>query len=183
MARVGKVPSPGGCPLERLYREHEVPLLRYLTRMLGTSDLAREVAQDTYEKLHTAYRAEEMMFPRAVLFKIATNTALMRMRRARLEASILSGPAGMEEVADESPAPERRAIAEEARRRLEQAIRALRPALQQVFIMAYVQGVARKEIAQQLGVSPKRVEKRLSQALRECRERLAADGIDPLRLA
>lgn len=184
MARVGKIPPPGRHEelLEQLYREHEVPLLQYLTRMLGTPDLAREVAQDTYEKLHTSYRADEVMFPRAVLFKIATNTALMRLRRARLEASIISGPAGMDEVADEAPPPERYAIADEVNRRLVEVIKALRPTLRTVFVMAYVQGVARKEIAERLGLTLKRVDKRLTQALKECRERLAAFGIDPLRL-
>lgn len=184
MARVGKIPAPGRHEelLEQLYREHEVPLLQYLTRMLGAPDLAREVAQDTYEKLHASYRAEEVVFPRAMLFKIATNTALMRLRRAKLEASIIRGPAGMDEVADEAPPPERRAIADQANRRLVEVIKTLPPNLRQVFVMAYVQGVARKEIADQLGLTLKRVDKRLTRALKECRERLAALGIDPLCL-
>jgi RNA polymerase sigma-70 factor (ECF subfamily) len=184
MASVERIRPPGrhGDLLFKLYREHEVPLLQYLTRMLGTPDLAREVAQDTYEKLHRSYRAEELLFPRAVLFKIATNTALMRLRRAKLEASIISGPAGMDQVADEAAAPERRAIADEANRRLVQTIKELRPTLRHVFVMAYVQGRARKEIAQQLGLTLKRVDKRLTQALRQCRQRLASFGIDPLRL-
>jgi RNA polymerase sigma-70 factor (ECF subfamily) len=184
MGRVGNIPPSGRYedPLEQLYREHEVQLLQYLTRMLGTVDLAREVAQDTYEKLHTSYRAHEVMFPRAVLFKIATNTALMRLRRAKLEASVISGPAGMDEVADESALPELRVFADEVNQRLVQAIKALRPPLREVFVMAYVQGVARKEIAEQLGLTLKRVEKRLTLALKECRERLTACGIDPLRL-
>jgi len=150
--------------------------------MLGTPDLAREVAQDTYEKLHTAYRAEDLMAPRAVLFKIATNTALMRLRRAKLEASIIRGPAGMDQVAEEAPPPERRAIVDEVNRRLVEVIRALRPTLQEVFVMAYVQGRPRKEIAQLLGLTVKRVDKRLSLALKECRERLSSFGIDPLLL-
>jgi RNA polymerase sigma-70 factor (ECF subfamily) len=184
MGRVEHIQLSGrhGELLEQLYREHEAALLQYLTRMLGNPELAREVAQDTYEKLHTSYRPEEVMFPRAVLFKIATNTALMRLRRARLEASIISGPAGMDEVPDEEAAPERRALAEEVNEHLVQAIKELRPSLREVFVLAYVQGQPRKQIAQDLGITLKRLDKRLTQALKDCRERLTAYGIDPLRL-
>jgi RNA polymerase sigma factor (sigma-70 family) len=184
MGRVGQVPPPGRHEdsLEQLYREHEAPLLQYLTRMLGHPEMAREVVQDTYERVHATYRAEEVLFPRAMLYRIATNTALMRLRRAKLEASIIAGPAGMDEVADEAPPPDRRVIADEINRRLVQAIQELRPNLRQVFVMAYVQGRARKEIAHELGLTLKRVDKRLTRALKECRERLASFGIDPLRL-
>jgi RNA polymerase sigma-70 factor (ECF subfamily) len=166
----------------QLYQEHESALLQYLRRMLGTADLAQEVAQDTYEKLHMSYRAEDVMFPRAMLFRIATTTALMRLRRARLEASIISGPAGMDEVPDEAAAPERRVIAAQVSQRLMEVIKELRPSLREPFVLAYVQGEPRKDIACQLGITLKRLDKRLTAALKEIRERLAAFGIDPLRL-
>jgi RNA polymerase sigma-70 factor (ECF subfamily) len=184
MGRVEHIQPPGrhGDLLEQLYRDHEAALLQYLTRMLGTADLAREVAQDTYEKLHTSYRPGQLLFPRAMLFKIATNTALMRLRRARLESSIIRGPAGMDEVPDEAAPPERRAMADEVNQHLTQAIRDLRPKLREVFVLAYVQGQPRKEIAEALGITLKRLDKRLTQALKECRERLTAFGVDPLRV-
>jgi RNA polymerase sigma factor (sigma-70 family) len=183
MGRVEPIEPPGRHKdFLQLYREHEGALLQYLRRMLGTVDLAREVAQDTYEKMHASYRAEDVMFPRAMLFRIATTTALMRLRRARLEASIISGPAGMDEVPDEAAPPERRAIADQVSQCLVQVVKELRPTLREPFILAYVQGEARKEIAGQLGITLKRLDKRLSRALKEIRERLAAFGIDPLKL-
>src|ERR1700742_1269568 len=88
--------------VEALCRSHEPQLLQYLTRMLGRADVAREVIQDTYEKIHKLYRPEDVLFPRAMLYKIATNFALMRLRRARLESSIITGSQGMEQVPDEA---------------------------------------------------------------------------------
>ena len=38
--------------VEELCRAHEPQLLVYLTRMLGRADVAREVIQDTYERIH-----------------------------------------------------------------------------------------------------------------------------------
>src|SRR5262245_50851037 len=91
--------------VEELCRAHEPQLLQDLTRMLGRVDLAREVIQDTYEKIHKQYRPDEVMFPRAMLYKVATNFALMRLRRARLESSIITGSQGMERVPDEAASP------------------------------------------------------------------------------
>jgi RNA polymerase sigma-70 factor (ECF subfamily) len=168
--------------VEELCRAHEPQLLQYLTRMLGRTDLAREVIQDTYERIHTQYRPDEVMFPRAMLYKIATNFALMRLRRARLESTVITGPQGMEKVPDEAASPDKRAIAEEINERLVQTIKELRPSLRTVLVMAHVQGIARKDIAEQLGISLKRVDKRMTKALRTLRERMESFGIDLLRV-
>ncbi|HVW68519.1 MAG TPA: RNA polymerase sigma factor [Steroidobacteraceae bacterium] len=168
--------------VEALCREHESQLLQYLTRMLGRGDVAREVLQDTYERIHKLYRPEDVLFPRAMLYKIATNFALMRLRRARLESTIITGSAGMEQVPDEAAAPDKRAMAEEINERLVQTIKGLPPNQRAVLIMAHVQGVARKDIAEQLGISLKRVDKRMTKALRTLRERMESFGIDLLHV-
>ena len=168
--------------VEELCRAHEPQLVQYLTRMLGRADLAREVIQDTYEKIHKQYRPDEVMYPRAMLYKIATNFALMRLRRARLESTIITGPQGMEKVPDEAAPPDKRAIADEINERLVQTIKELRPNLRVVLVMAHVQGIARKDIAEQLGISLKRVDKRMTKALRTLRERMESFGIDLLRV-
>jgi RNA polymerase sigma-70 factor (ECF subfamily) len=168
--------------VEQLCRAHEPQLLQYLTRMLGRVDIAREVVQDTYERIHQQYQPADLMFPRAMLYKIATNFALMRLRRARLESSIISGPGGMEKVADEAASPDKQAMAAEINERLVQTIKELPPKLRAVLVMAHVQGVSRKEIAEQLGISLKRVDKRMTKALRTLRERMESLGIDLLRV-
>jgi RNA polymerase sigma factor (sigma-70 family) len=122
------------------------------------------------------------MFPRAMLFKIATNFALMRLRRARLESTLITGSAGMEKVPDEAAPPDKRAMAAEVNEKLVQTIKELHPNLRAVFVMAHVQGKARKDIAEQLGISLKRVDKRMTKALRACRERMESFGIDLLRV-
>jgi RNA polymerase sigma factor (sigma-70 family) len=168
--------------VEQLCRAHEAQLLQYLTRMLGRPEIAREVMQDTYERIHKRYRPEDVLFPRAMLFKIATNFALMRLRRARLESTVITGSVGMEKVPDEGAPPEKRAMADEINERLVQTIKELHPNLRTVFVMAHVQGKARKDIAAQLGISLKRVDKRMTKALRACRERMESFGIDLLRV-
>lgn len=49
--------------------------------------------------------------------------------------------------------------------------------LRVVFVMAHVQRRSREEIAASLGISAKRVDRRMTKALRECRDRLEKRGI------
>ena len=180
MGEVRHFPLPGRADefVERLCRTHEAQLLAYLTQMLGRPEVAREVAQDTFEQLHRMYRPEQVLFPRAMLFKVATNFALMHLRRRRLENAMIMGSAGMEEVPDPRMGPDRQAMADQIGQQLSNVIKGLRPNLRKVFVMAHVQGKPRKEIATTLGISEKRVDKRMTKALRICRERLSSRGID-----
>lgn len=180
LGKVSRFPGAGGGDefFARLCRAHEPQLLAYLTRMLGRAELAQEVAQDAYERLHRQYRPEQLLFPRAVLFKVATNLALMQLRRQRLEGSRFLGPEGMEDVPDRSLGPERLVLAEQLGRHLARVIKGLPPGLRKVLVMAQVEGRARKEIAETLGISEKRLDKRMSKALKKCRAQLSSQGID-----
>ena len=180
MGEVKRFPGPGRPDelVARLCRTHEAQLLAYLTQMLGTRDIAREVAQDAFEKMHRIYRPDQVLFPRAMLFKVATNFALMHLRRRRLESAVIIGSAGMEEVPDHRLGPDRQAMADQIGRHLTNVIKDLRPNLRKVFVMAHVQGKPRKEIAAALGISEKRVDKRMTKALKVCRDRLSSQGID-----
>jgi RNA polymerase sigma factor (sigma-70 family) len=180
MGEVKRFPARGRPDdfVERLCRTHEAQLLAYLTQMLGRLDIAREVAQDAFERMHRTYRPEQVVFPRAMLFKVATNFALMQLRRRRLESAMITGSAGMEEVPDERMGPDRQAIADQIGQHLTKVIKDLRPNLRKVFVMAHVQGKPRKDIAAALGISEKRVDKRMTQALKACRDRLSSEGID-----
>jgi RNA polymerase sigma factor (sigma-70 family) len=180
MGEVKRFPGPERPDefVERLCRTHEAQLLAYLTQMLGRPDIAREVAQDAFEKMHRMYRPDQVLFPRAMLFKVATNFALMHLRRRRLESAMIIGSAGMEEVPDQRLGPDRQAMADQIGQHLANVIKSLRPNLRKVFVMAHVQGKPRREIAAALGISEKRVDKRMTKALKACRDRLASQGID-----
>ena len=54
----------------------------------------------------------------------------------------------------------------------------LSPKLRTVFVLAYVLGRSRQEIAVALGISERRVDLRLTRALGTCRARLVSRGFD-----
>src|SRR5258708_17913040 len=56
--------------LDRLFREFNQPLVRYLTRRLGDRDWAEEVAQETFLR---AARQGTIVSERSWLFAVATN--------------------------------------------------------------------------------------------------------------
>jgi RNA polymerase sigma-70 factor (ECF subfamily) len=148
--------------------------------MLGRKDLAEDVAQEAFLKLYRLTRPGEVHSPRALLFSVATNLALDRIRQTRAEAAATtsSEPAEMNDVPDESPRPERRVLLDEAMQRLTRIIEELQPSLRQVFVMRYVTQMPRQEIADKLHITVGAVEQRLTRALTHCRERLTAHGID-----
>ena len=164
--------------VSRLSRAYGAQLLRFLERMLGRKDLAEDVAQEAYLKLYRLSRPSEVNCPRALLFDVATKLAIERLRQKRAEAAKAGAEAEMNDVPDESPRPDRRALLDEAMQRLTQIIEELQPSLRQVFVMRFVTQMPRQEIADKLHISIGAVEQRLTRALTHCRQRLSAHGID-----
>jgi RNA polymerase sigma-70 factor (ECF subfamily) len=164
--------------VSRLSRAYGAQLQRFLERMLGRKDVAEDVAQEAYLKLYRLSRPDEVVCPRALLFDVATKLALNRLRQARVDASVAGAEAEMNDVPDESPRPDRRAVLDEAMQRLTHIIEELQPSLRQVFVMRFVTQMPRQAIADQLQISVGAVEQRLTRALSQCRERLTAHGID-----
>jgi RNA polymerase sigma-70 factor (ECF subfamily) len=71
--------------VDRLFREFNQPLVRYLTRRLGDRDWAEEVAQETFLR---AMKQDTIVSERSWLFAVATNLvrdeARKDIRRRRL---------------------------------------------------------------------------------------------------
>ena len=71
-----------------LFEAHHAPLVRYLTRLSGDSDLAADAAQEAFVRLIADPGRAGRTAPRAWLFTVGTNLVLeggrTRQRRARL---------------------------------------------------------------------------------------------------
>lgn len=168
-------------PLQVLFEKHYEDLVPYLFVMLGSLAEAREVAQDAFESMQRRYQAEPVFFPRALLFRVATNFALMALRRRRLHMRHFGAQADLSEslfVPDHGRLPEDEVAANELSEHIAAVVKQLIPSQRKVFVMAHIQGKPRKEIAAALGISEKRVDKRMTRALKHCREELAKRGID-----
>src|SRR4029077_8378618 len=67
--------------VERLFREHNEALLRFLRTRVGSHNEALEIAQEAYVRLLSLDQPGAISYLRAFLFKTAANIAIDRHRR------------------------------------------------------------------------------------------------------
>jgi RNA polymerase sigma-70 factor (ECF subfamily) len=156
--------------IEKLFREHNEALLRFLRARVGSFHEAREVAQEAYVRLLSLDKPGAVSYLRAFLFKTAANIAIDRRRRENVHVRATE-PELFREFAD-TLTPERRLADEQTLRRLEQLIAALPPRCQEAFVLSQVHGVEFAEIARKMGLSESMVRKYVMRALLQCRAQL-----------
>ena len=159
-------PSPallGGSDLATLFATHESWLLGSLRRRYGP-DVAEDLLQDTYLRLLRQKAPVEIRKPKAFLLQVARNLFLggyrRNLRRAEAEGWCLV----------------RQAKAEESNQvetlLLKQIILAMPQKLRDVFVLSRFGGMTNDAIAEHLGIRPKTVESRMTQALAYCAAQL-----------
>jgi RNA polymerase sigma factor (sigma-70 family) len=162
----------------QLFRAHGELLARHLTRVLGNAALAQDAVQDTYERLCTL-DIKTIENPPAYLFRVGMRFALMYLRRAKVEARDVLRRVPLEDDPDKLAGPETRAMLDQSIDHLGMEIALLSPALREVIVLRYLQGMEPPEIIERLGISVSAYEQRLTAAKRQLRPRLRAFGLDP----
>src|SRR5580700_507376 len=77
--------------VERLFREHNEALIRFLRGRVGSRNEALEVAQEAYVRLLSLDQPGAVSYLRAFLFKTAANIAIDRRRRVRSYDKVTGG--------------------------------------------------------------------------------------------
>jgi RNA polymerase sigma-70 factor (ECF subfamily) len=163
--------------VDRLFREYNAPLVRYLTRRLGDRDWAEEIAQETFLR---ALRQDEIANERAWLFAVATNLVRDDARKQSRRRRLLTLLAEEQRDAVEEPVDpvERAHEAAIARRALEELGERDRVAL-----LMREEGLNYGEIAEALGLSfgsvgttLARARRRLVEAYEDMQKRGATGG-------
>lgn len=159
---------------------HAPGVYRLTLRMLGDEAEAEDAVQETFLSAFKAIDAFEWRSGlKTWLYRIATNVALMRLRRKTpISVSVeLPDEEGAElvptQLFDWCCLPEHDFATAEARTELEAAIRELPEKLRAVFVLRELEGLSGEETAQTLGVTIENVKTRLHRARLQLRERLA----------
>ena len=162
---------------------HSPGVYRLALRMTGSPEEAEDITQETFLN---AFKAIDSFEGRSGLgtwlYRIAHNTALMRLRKKQpLYVSI--DPPVEPELEERTPTPvqlfdwcclpEQDFATSEARSELEQAIADLPETLRAVFVLRELEGLSTEETAHVLGVSSANVKVRLHRARLWLRERLS----------
>lgn len=116
-----KTAAPAGAgKVDRLFRDHNDTLLRFIAAKLGSVQEARDVAQEAYVRLLRLDTGEAVSYLRAFLFKTASNLALDRLRQ-RARRSFMVSPCDTD-IAVFELSPDRQCEGEQALQTLRAAL-------------------------------------------------------------
>ena len=147
---------------------HEPALRAYLSKRFPALPDHDDLVQETYVRTLRAHEGGRVPCARAFLFTTARNAAIDLFRRRRGHAHEELSEFSALPLIDEAPG-----IAESAEReqRLEvllEAILALPERCRQVMMLRHLDGLAYKEIAERLGISPETVKVHMIKGLKDC---------------
>ena len=158
-----------------LYRATLAPLRRYLTRLLGNTSEAQDVAHDAYLRVFPDGDKTAAHQPEAVLYTTARRLAINRLKRRSI-SPIDSGAAACDTAASASPGVTQQVMARQELRLLEDAIAQLPEGCRTVLLLRKVELLSHREIADRLGIAISTVEKQHARALRLLRSALPAEA-------
>ncbi len=160
----------------RIYAAYQPVIRRYLARIVGP-DEAEDLTQDVFLKVIQGlpdFRGHAAVS--TWLYRIATNAARDRLRRASFQQARSAAPidaagdgvGGVDEadaaMTDEAPSADQQLMWDEMRDRLMELVERLPPHYRTVLVLSELEGLKNGDIAEVLGVSLEAVKIRLHRA-------------------
>lgn len=167
---VGDEERPGARtrgPLDRLYRLYSPWVTARIRHRFGWD--AEDVVQEAWLWIIPMSARTPIRYPKALLLRVASNIAITRARQTRRRSEILAeacpDTAGIY-GAGVYGADQAEAVL------LKQVTLSLPQPLRDVFVLSRIGGLSNGQIAEQLGISSKTVEWRMTKALAYCAAQL-----------
>jgi RNA polymerase sigma-70 factor (ECF subfamily) len=165
----------------RLVEEYSPMIYRLGLKMLNNPQDAEDILQETFIK---AYKNIDNFDGRSTvstwLYRIATNEALMSLRKKRPDTVSFDVPSIFDtepqeplQIVDWCCLPEEEFLSAESRMRLDEAAERLPDSLRVVFVLRDIEGLSTRETAEVLDISEMAVKTRLSRARLRLREDLS----------
>lgn len=156
---------------DEIFARYQRMVYNVALRLSGDRERAADLSQEIFLRIHRHLgRFEGRSSLKTWIYRVAINCCRSRLGRRRLVTQSLPDAAAevIEELRDQGPSPERRAIARDAGRRLGQALAELPAVFREAVVLRDVEGLSYQEIADVLGVRIGTVRSRLARG----RERL-----------
>ena len=165
----------------QLVEQYSPMIYRLGLKMLNNPQDAEDILQETFIK---AYKHIDKFDGRSSvstwLYRIATNEALMSLRKKRPDTVSFDMPSIYEsepqeplQIVDWCCMPEEEYLTAEGRMRLDQSAERLPESLRIVFVLRDIEGLSTRETAEVLDISEMAVKTRLSRARLRLREDLS----------
>jgi RNA polymerase sigma-70 factor (ECF subfamily) len=166
----------------KLVDAYSGPIYRLALKMLGSATDAEDVLQNTFLKAFQHLKDFEGRSSLSTwLYRIASNEALMLLRKQRPEIPFSDAVPEDDENSDYTPAqftdwcclPEEEFLSSESQTALDHAVRRLPETLRIVFVLRDIEGLSIQETSQALELSETAVKTRLLRARLRLREDLS----------
>jgi len=166
----------------RLVEKHKATVFGLCFRLVGTTDEARDAAQEAFVRAYTSIRDFDARQPfGAWVLRIARNHCIDLLRRRRPTLALVAESRGDEPEAGVAPEPadhfavggEQAVQESEAQRDLDAAVASLPPRYREVIALFHVQHKSYAEIAEALNVPMGTVMTWLHRARKELKSKLA----------
>ncbi|GEL11270.1 RNA polymerase sigma-70 factor, ECF subfamily [Flavobacterium glycines] len=135
----------------------------------GDSDAALDIVQDAFAKIWENCSQIDYTKVKTYLFTTVNNLFLNTVKHQKVVMAFAKDTPALDKT---NQSPEYLLEEEEFKIKLQNAIASLSEAQREVFLMNRIDGKKYREIADELGISQKAVEKRMSGALKTLKERI-----------
>ncbi len=153
---------------EHIYNTYVKDIRRFLFFKTQDVDLAEDLLQDTFVKLWDNCSRVNYDKVKSYIYTIANNSFLNLKKHEKVVAKYQKE----HKSANSNESPEFIMLEKEFLEKLEATIASLPDRQREVFIMSRIEKKKYKEIAEELGISVKAVEKRMHQALLTMRSKI-----------
>lgn len=153
---------------EALFKKYFEDVRRYVFYRSGDGDVATDIAQDTFMRIWEKQISINYQTVKGLLFKIAGDLFITRYHREKLAFNFFN----VYEPDMSSLTPDEELNYQELTKAYEAALKSMPEKQRVVFLMSRIDGLKHKEIAEQLGLSIKAVEKRMGLALQHIKDQL-----------
>ncbi len=155
--------------VDNLCKVYNDALIRYLSHKLQSEDDAREVAQEAYLRILGMEKFTVNSSMPALLFKIASNLAIDRLRRETRYRKVWQ----LERLREgDNASSERHAIANQELEMLSSIVKELPPKCRKAFLLCKIHDYGFAEIAENMKLSERMVRLYVTRAINYCRLRL-----------
>ena len=169
---------------EYLFATYYPRLHNYALRFLAAGDAVGDIIQDCFMKLWEKRGELILQSVGALLFRMVRNQCLNYLRHKALEDSEWLQSLNLEDHSERLYStdflddPDQELLFQELKRQVEQTLDALPERSRQIFTMSRFDGMKNREIAEELGISVKVVERHIGRALKMFRRQLR--NVQPL---
>ena len=157
----------------------EAILMHFLRHNWRDANEIEDMRQEVYARVCEAAQARPPEHAKSCVLKTARNLVIDRVRRGQVVPIDAVADLDALGIAVDAPGPDRSVMAREQLRRLQSALGKLSPRVRQVIVMRRIEGIARREIAQRMGVTEDTVAEYLAEGMRVLANIIYGEGTSP----